>query len=106
VQRVLVRLTAMMDEVPTLQEALLKLGAYALATEDVELRRAVFSTLDSLNVEPLAKTARQLVASLRDLDTIERAAHGLKVVEAQDPAAGRPRVAVVPAKAPRPSDED
>lgn len=106
VQRVLVRLTAMMDAVPTLSEALLKLGAYALATDDAELRKAAFGTLDSLNVEPLAKTARQLVASLRDLDSIERAAHGLKVVEEQDPAASRPRAVIVPAKAQRPSDED
>lgn len=106
VQRVIARLTAIIDNQPTIAETLAKVAMYAAATEDDDVRKAALNAIDGLHVEPLAKTARQLVASLRDLDAIERAAHGLKVPEQTDPNAARPRAMIVPAKTALPSDED
>lgn len=106
VQALLTRLQSMMQAVPEVSELLHRLAAMALAIEDPELRRNCFDALGALNIGDMARTARQLVASLKDLDALERAAYGLKVTETPDPAATRPRVAVVPAKAARPPDED
>lgn len=109
VQRLLGRINELLDGVPDLAEALRMLAAMAQAIDDQELRSKLFTTLDNLHFEPLARTARQLVSSLRDLDAIERIAHGLKIGDDPDAPAGaaaRPRVAVVPAKAARPADED
>ncbi len=106
-QRLLVRMNEILDSVPDLHEALRALAAAAIAMGDQDVRVKAFQAMDSLNFEPMARTARQLVQSLRDLDAIERIAHGLKVGDDPDgPSAARPRVAVVPAKAPRPRDED
>lgn len=108
VQRLLGRINELLDGVPDLSEALRMLAAMAHAIDDQDLRSKLFTTLDNLHFEPLARTARQLVSSLRDLDAIERIAHGLKIGDDPDAPAGaaRPRVAVVPAKAARPADED
>jgi hypothetical protein len=88
VQRVLDRLTQMMDRAPDIEATLTALGGAAMALDDAEIRRAVLATLAALQVEQLAKTARQLVASLRDLDAIERIAHGIKDAKTPEQAGG------------------
>lgn len=109
VQTLLQRLQSMMAELPEIHDALEALAAAAMAVEDDDMRRAAYKTMQVLNVEGLSKTARQLVASLRDLDGIERAAHGIKAGEGGDNGTGGTvgaRAVVVPAKQDLPADED
>jgi len=108
VQALLVRLQSMMQAVPEVSELLHRLAALAQSIEDSDLRRSCFDALGALNIGDMAKTARQLVASLKDLDALERAAYGLKDVTSADGEQNkaRPRAVVVPAKAELPNDDD
>ena len=103
VAKLLARVNDAVAVLPEVAEAIAGIKAAAIGAGDVPVLRS----LQALDVSELAKTARQLVAALRDLDAIERVAHGIKAGEGGEcPAAGKARVAVVPAKAARPPDDD
>lgn len=105
VETLLERVREQMAKRPALTQVITTLAAAAAKNADIETLKAAHVALDSLEVEAMAKTARQLVASLRDLDGLERVAYGLKDVT-QGEVKGKPRVVVVPAKVPLPDDDD
>lgn len=103
VAKLLARVNDTLGVLPTVPEAIAAIKAAAIAAGDIPVLRSI----QALDVSELAKTARQLVAALRDLDAIERVAHGIKTGEGgEGKTASKARVAVVPAKAERPPDDD
>lgn len=78
IQELLRKLHGLVAHMPEVHELLRILATKAAANEDTATEKTLFAMLDSLNVEACTRSARQLVASIKDLDGMERLAHGIK----------------------------